>query len=415
LLVLVAASSAFAQSAELPTPPMFKAPAPGTGDVTAQKLLADRVAFAKEMYQLNPEQTNKVVPLLEKMLPEQEKHDAKTRLTLRRLKIAISVAATEPESAETDRTGTMATLQNQLNAIQGTAPLSFSNVTTAIEPLLPKEQLEAARGRIKADLAKRLKRDAAAIDLKQIDSLLTPTVIPEPLPALPPVHQKPMTDQPPRSESKPLPPTPPPVPQQPPAPAQPASPPVPPVPAQPTTKPATPPLPPLPRSPEPAQVPRVIKPAPPEATWTKDYEDAVKKYGFTDDQKKIAEKALKSTLDRAAAYREKNKEEFKKAQAITEPGPKTDAMKKLNEPLDKLYDEMIQRVEAIATMEQHLRSEGKLVTPRTPPTSGPATVPAAPVPVDPHARGAAPAAPPTPPLPRPTPVPAQPTTMPAGK
>ena len=412
LVVFVLAGSVFGQGSGIPAPAMFKPLPPGSAELTAQQLLADRLDFVKEMYQPSAEQLGKITPLLDKLVPDQEKYGAKVRLTLRRLRLAVSVAATEPlnPEEETDRAGTMATLQDQIYALQAGAPLSFANVIRIVEPLLPKDEVNAAHARIKASLARRLKRDAAAIDIAKVDALLSPPVIPEEVPAMPPGPPPPSTPPvetkpappveakpPPPAEAKPQTPTPP-VP--PPAPTtQPAV--VPPA----TTKPATPPLPPV------VEAPKVVKPAPPEAEWTKQYEAAAAKYNLNDNQKKTAEQALKACMDRAAAYREKNKGDYEKAKAMSDPAQKEAAMKKLNEPLDKLYDELMQRVDSIATLEQRLRAEGKLAVPRAP-TTAPASGPAAPK-VEPAPPK--PAAMPAQPLPKPTPVPPPPppTTQPA--
>lgn len=360
---LVGLAAASAQTTDLPAPAMYKPPSADAGEITLQKLLADRLNFAKEVYALNDEQSKKIVPLLEQLVPLQEQYDLKVRLTLRRTALAISVAANAPANPETDHAGTMARLEAQIQAMHAEAPMSLANVIKLVDPLLPNGQVEAAHNRLRTEVAARLKKDAAAIDLAKIDYPLVPAVVPQGLASMQAPQPRPQTDQP-----------------------QP--------PVQSTAKMPIPPPPP----PEP---PKPLKPAPALNQWTKDYDALVAKYKFTDDQKKVAGLALKSCLDRAAAHQEKHDPD--KAQTPADkPADQTAANAP---PLDRLYDELIQRVESLATTEQKLRAEGKLTSAPEPPPPparnaqpqrAPAQAPTAPPATSPPPSRALPTPPPPP-------------------
>lgn len=372
LLVCAGLCAAPVQGSEIPHPAMFKPVAIDAGEVTTQQLLADRVAFAKEMYKLTDEQSRQVVAQLEQLVPAHDKYYLGVRKTLRQLRLAISVAANQDEPLAVDRGELMNHFQDQINRMHADAPLSLANVMKLVEPLLPKEQVEAARGRVKAEIAARTKRDPAAIDVAKIDSLLVPASAPEPLPELVTAPEE-YTPPPQERQAPPQ--------NQAPASTQPSQTPAP------TTKPAAPPKP-LPPPPPPPPAPEPLKPAPPEAEWTKQLEALMTKYNFKDDQKSTAEQALKSSLSRASAHREKSKNDYQQAQGVPDAAKRQEAMKKLNEPLDRIYNELMQRVDSIATIEQRLRADGKLLEPRQA-----ATMPAA---AQPPAKPPAPSAPPPP-------------------
>jgi len=325
VLVLLGVAAATGQSSDVPPPPMFKSSPLATGEITSQMLLADRIAFVKEGYGLSEEQLKKVTPLLEQLVPAQDRYDLKVRLTLRRTALAISITAASESHQQADPAATITRLQEQILAIHAAAPLSLGNVIKLVEPLLPKEQVEAARSRMKNDLAARLKRNPADIVVEKIDDMLASAVAPA---GVSPVQPQPT--QPPAQSHAKAPPAPPP----------------------------------------PPQPPKPLAPAPPEAQWTKDYEAIITKYGFTEDQKNVAESALKSCLDRAATHRAKSKADFEKADKMSDAAAKEQALQPLRLPLDKLYDELIQRTESLATLEQKLRADGKLtIPPKAPPTA----------------------------------------------
>jgi hypothetical protein len=385
VLVIVSVAAATAQSTDVPAPAMYKPVPAEAGEITSQKLLVDRITFAKEAYGLNEEQAKKIVPLLEQLVPAQDRYDLKMRLTLRRTALAASLATHSRVNPPSDREGTVARLEDQIRSVHANAPMSLAGIMKVVEPILPKEQVDAAHNRIKSEAATRLKRDAAAIDLAKIDALLAP-----PLTLIAPVPmQPPPTDiQPSSPESTSA------------TPPQPA-------PVDPHAKAAPPP-------PPPPQPPKPIPPAPPEDQWTKDHQAIIAKYEFSDVQKMTAEAALKGCIDRAAAHREAHKADYETAQKLSDPAAKETMTKALQLPLDKLYDELVQRTEALATLEQKLRAEGKvLLPPKTPPAAvAPPTVkppatpattqPAAPLPAAKPPSAAPAPVPPAPPSSQPT-------------
>jgi hypothetical protein len=425
LLILGVASNLFAGAGDPPQPPMFKPPALAEGPVNAAKVLADRISFVKEMYKLNDEQAAQVPPALDKLLPEQEQYQAKTELTLRRLQLAYSLAISAQETPETDRAVAIAKFQEQVNKIHAAAPLSFANVMKAVDPLFPKDQVAAARTRIAAELATRTKGTPAGVDLSKMDLLLGPPIVPEFVPEMPAVPNQAewaanAASKGPEAKDHPAASTPPTaaaeqpaapqsgvIPQAAPGP-QPAT--TQPVAAKPTPppQPAGPPTP-----PPPARPPKVLPPAPPEAEWTRQYEAKVNKYGLGEEQKKVAEQTLKNVLARAASHREKSKGDYEQAAKMTDPNKKAEALRNLDKTLDALYDELHQRLDSIATIEQRMRAEGRLIAPRKTEESAATTQPqgavtpsSAPTPRILLRPGPAPAAP-TPPGPQPTTAPAQ--------
>ena len=86
---------------------------------------------------------------------------------------------------------------------------------------------------------------------------------------------------------------------------------------------------------------------------------SVTKYGFSEKQKLIAQKALKSCLHRAEAYLQQNKESLDLAKQAAPSDENTKRLVELQRPIDKLYDELNQRVYSLATVEQTLAAKKK--------------------------------------------------------
>ena len=145
--------------------------------------------------------------------------------------------------------------------------------------------------------------------------------------------------------------------------------------------------------------PKPLQPAPPESEWGKYLETTAAKYKLSSGQRELADAVLSSCQARAKVHREQRKADYDAAQKIPDPAKKAETLKALNERLDGLYDELTQRVDSLATLEQN-KPPAPPATPGPPPakpagpggTTPPApTTPAAQPPPAPPANGPAPA------------------------
>ncbi len=94
-----------------------------------------------------------------------------------------------------------------------------------------------------------------------------------------------------------------------------------------------------------------------EDQWQKFYEDAVANYGFSEAQTASAEAVLRSCLARAASRRERCQTDLQEARQSGEPGLEDKLRDGLKTALNKLNDEYLGRIEAIASIEQTAKAE----------------------------------------------------------
>lgn len=359
-LILSLSPSILAQS---PSPAYLPANEPN-----ATVLAADRTRLVRDMYQLEPPATDKLAKDVTALVPFQEKYLKEISKTVYRTELAITLTANDSNIAEAEKPNRIAGFQDQLNHIYGRAPLSLANVIKMADAGLAPDKVKAAHDKIAARFADRLK--GAALDVARIDALVMPPVHPGKKPEIVTAlsQYNPPPAPAPTSPLRPATQAPPPAPN----PNQPANPQAP----QPT-KPAVAIPPPQPAAPPPP--PRDIKPAPPEAEWPAYLEKSATKFALTPEQKKIAEKALDQCKNRAVTYREKTKPDYESA-AKLDPKDKSNRVAELNKPLDVLFDELTQRVEALATAEQKAKFEKPQAAPATPAPTTPAPATPAPAP-----------------------------------
>lgn len=94
-----------------------------------------------------------------------------------------------------------------------------------------------------------------------------------------------------------------------------------------------------------------------EDQWQKFYQDAVTHYGLTDVQVASADAVLRSCLTRASDRRERGQAEINQARQKKEAGAEQKAREELQAALDKLDDECLGRIEAVASIEQINKAE----------------------------------------------------------
>lgn len=133
---------------------------------------------------------------------------------------------------------------------------------------------------------------------------------------------------------------------------------------EPTARSAPPPAAQRPPQPVAPPAPRVLKPAPPEAEWAAAVDQAAGKFGFTTEQKKLADSILESCQSRAATHRQLRQADYEAAAKNPDAAKKSEETGKLNDRLNVLYDELIQRVESLATAEQKIKA-GEPTAPAT--------------------------------------------------
>jgi len=109
----------------------------------------------------------------------------------------------------------------------------------------------------------------------------------------------------------------------------------------------------------PAPPPRVIAPAPALDQWKTNVDATIAKYEFNPDQKKIAERALDQCKLRAETAKAKVKGELDDAAKISDEKARATKITEINKPVDTAYDELMQRVESLATAEQKAKVEKK--------------------------------------------------------
>lgn len=350
-----------------PGPAMFQQAAAGQTPGSSASLFDDRLAFVQHVYQLDDGQLSQFRPVLEQLASEQRSYERNINLTLHRLQLAITILAADESVYAGDRSGAMMKLQRQIRTLHAQAPLALVNVMQRVERMVAKEPVEASRARLKAELAARLKLDPATVNVEEIDYLLAPlvdlvelprTVLPGPSTPAAPLDPDATASQAPARpvERSPVAPVAPPTGEATPQPSPSA---------QVKSVPVLPPPGPAPVV-APRPVPIALPAAPAESEWEQRATGIQDTHGFTEQQRAVVAKVIKSVQDRAAAHREKRKADFEQAATLSGE-EKERQLRGLNRRLDELYDELIRRTEAIATLEQRARVRGE-----TPPAKQPA-------------------------------------------
>lgn len=312
------------QNAQL-QPPAFETYVP---------LLEERLAFIREMYQLNDAQTSQAGARLKGLLAAHAAYMKVHGQTLRLRRVALTqVLPAEALMKESIRTKLIAKYENEVAKLEAEAPLSLANVIKQVEPMLDPTAVRQGRQRIAEKF-----REALAgkpLDVTRIDRLIAAAVEPtRPVAAKRP-PAKPAVAKSPQTASR-----------------------------TPPVSPVAPPKPPVRRTnPPPAPKPaKPLEPAPPVDQWAEAFEAAVNNYGFTEGQKQRARDILKSCRARAESHLEKNKESYAQAKKKADAAERAKALRRLNARLDKLYEELNRRMKAIPSQEQILSAKSKAKT-----------------------------------------------------
>jgi len=112
-----------------------------------------------------------------------------------------------------------------------------------------------------------------------------------------------------------------------------------------------------PSRPMPAAVEPVrLQAAPPIDDWDKYVDTTCKKFAFTEAQVIKAQSILKDLRNRAAAYRTGRADDFAAAERIADAKTKADRKKELSAPIDAFFEELKQRLDNLATLEQRAKA-----------------------------------------------------------
>lgn len=342
--------------AQLASPPAEPATEKAT-EPRSRILVAARLQFIRSMYKLDADDEAKLEKLVKELEFDQEMYEAQTSVTLRRLRVAIASLARNSDLSEETRAKLTSTFERQYHGIHARSPLGIPNLVKRFEGMLTPNQVAQAHDRICTELGDRLGSDQTEPDMERVEALIAGPIPPAEDPLARSIARR---YAPPPANRRPAP-----TPQRDPTAAQPTPPDVPPSTRPETARPpqgdvtkATPPpgVRPAPRGRDRARAAparrRPPRPAPPEAEWRERLETASAEFGYTEDQKKITQRALRSCLARAAAHREQHSQDYAAAETIAEPTEKTQRISELNRRLDSLYDELVQRIDAVATIEQ---------------------------------------------------------------
>ncbi len=319
----------------------------------------ERLEFARDMYHLTDEAVAELRAWANAQTSSHLAYMDRHAVTLRRRETALSsMLSRMKDVTDETRVAVAERMQLQIYDILGAAPLSYAGVLRQAEALVP--PFQAAQGRTEVSLTFSDLLGGAEVDISKIDRLLVPPVqigtrpdplqmatararsaaAPEPSPSDRDLRafdaKRRSIEQP--TENAPLDGS---------------------AVSEPTLKPSeeapspAPPAPALDRRPAP---PPPLPAAPPIAEWTNEMMKVAKKYEFSAEQTQTAQGILASCKGRAEAWRESKQSEYDRARGIQDAADRSRALRELDKPLDKLFDEMKRRVDAVASVEQKQRA-----------------------------------------------------------
>lgn len=316
----------------------------------ASTLIEQRMQFVCDAYKLDDQQQQRLRADLAKLEDIHDAYMSRYRRTLRRQAKAISLVIPnqQDEYDAAMQASLTAKIQDEIYSIHARAPLSLAFVVGKTEAMLSSGRIEGGRRKIAAKYATLLK--GRPLNIRTIDRLVLKPVAPSATTAMPafappaasakkkvnPVQRRKVVPEPIKIK----------------APANADR-------GRPT---ATPQIKPKLRPPVAATASRSIgplPPAPPTADWAAALDASVAKYGFSDNQKLVAQAALKSCLNRAESYLQKNKGAFDRAKQAVPSDGNAKPLTKLQRPIDMLFNELNQRIDSIATVEQVMAAKKK--------------------------------------------------------
>lgn len=305
---------------------------PATEPDTA-KLVADREKFIRTFYEPDPAAMAAIQKSLAEAAKLQDKYRFDVALTLSRMGLALGIASENPEYSPEKREEVWNRLRAQAFRYYAMGPLSLAKVAKMAEGSLSADRIAAGHAKLNAALQHF--PNATPVDIAKLDAYFSPPLAATPKPIIPrsaPMDVQALTKQDENPQTMPLnaanQPTP--MAQNP---AQPAAPTpadqkVPERPVMPAAAVNPPPQPVQPPAP-----PREIKPAPATNTWADFAKQCATRFKYTADQQKSADTVLDSVMKRAGSAGD----------------AKDSAGHKM---VDVLYDELQQRLESIASIEQ---------------------------------------------------------------
>lgn len=327
------------------------------GDV--QKLIADRTQFVQDIYQPSAEDAAKILEAMRDLEGTQAQYQRQSALSLSRLNLSYSIVYHDTNRDPAKRTELMKRFERQYHNILAKAPLSLRNVVRLAEATLTPDVATKGRAAIAQKLATQATQLGETFDIERIDGIAYGPLVPGPRPEIQlperptaqPLVLTPDKTPPPAAPPASTPPTPPPS-----TPTPPAAPPAQPVPApiQPTARDATPPPPPAPPTAKTASA--VVSPAPGVSEWKNMLNVATQKYGYNPAQMEAAQSVINQSLSIAEKHRAANAGAYAEVEKLPDSPEKAAKLKTLNEPLDKVYDTMMKRMESIASLEQRNRA-----------------------------------------------------------
>lgn len=327
-----------------------------------KELLADRNQFIMDVYEPAAADAARIMDALRDLEGAQGEYQRKSALTISRLKLATSIVYHDPSHDPSTIDARMSKFSGQYQNILAKAPMSLRNVIRIAEASLPTEVSNAGRTRMAQKFAPLLKNSGASFDVEMIDAIVNGPLIPGPrpeiqLPSRPTPQSLALTNEPapvpPASHDTSTPaPTPPPPAVDPsnphaPKPAQPSPP-------TPSNK-LSPPPPPAPRqSTPPPGAP--LPPAPPIEDWSGYLKQATEKFGLNPGQMEAAQAVVNQSIALGQKHRDANRAAFEAANQASDPQSRAEKLKPLQEPLNRIYNTMVRRVESIASLEQRNRA-----------------------------------------------------------
>lgn len=83
---------------------------------------------------------------------------------------------------------------------------------------------------------------------------------------------------------------------------------------------------------------------------------ATQKYGFNPAQMEAAQSVINQSIGFAMKHIERNQSAIDQANAMPDSPEKIAKLKELNDPVDRTYDSMVRRIDALASIEQRNRA-----------------------------------------------------------
>ncbi|MFQ5422599.1 MAG: hypothetical protein ACE5F9_01310 [Phycisphaerae bacterium] len=313
-----------------------------SGQPTAadRQWIARRAKFICDVYGLQGKRAERVTAMMIERVGAQRGREADTAMTIHSLSGALRQLPNEPIS-EALRSTLRRKFQRQMYDIYREAPLSYANILRRVEADLSKAQIAAAHERLKQQVSGRLAALGVEFSIQNLDRLRHEAV------------ELPSRAAAPQAQPRPLPIAKPSVPKQLPTVPRPASPPADKLAGNVSNR-RPPPPPPIP-----TPVAKPIEPSPPVGEWAGRVDAVIAKYAFTLGQKTQAKAILDQTRPRAEKHLKDKKADYAKAEKTADKATRAGRLRTLNRPVDRMFYQLIHRVESLATQEQVQKAEAK--------------------------------------------------------